>query len=116
MNRLRREDRWERLGRNSTGAPAVAAIRRLSAIMAADVAGYSRLMEADEEGTHLRVKAHLRELIDAKRRRAPRPHRQKHRGRDSGGVPQRNRRVSLRGAHATCHDLSRGRPYRHPRR
>jgi len=65
MNRLRREDRWERLGRNSTGAPAVAAIRRLSAIMAADVAGYSRLMEADEEGTHLRVKAHLRELIDA---------------------------------------------------
>jgi len=26
-------------------------VRRLAAILAADVAGYSRLMEADEEGT-----------------------------------------------------------------
>jgi adenylate cyclase len=40
--------------------------RRLAAILAADVAGYSRLMEADEEGTHERLKAHLRELIDPK--------------------------------------------------
>ena len=38
--------------------------RRLAAILAADVAGYSRLMGADEEGTHERFKAHLRELID----------------------------------------------------
>jgi class 3 adenylate cyclase len=36
--------------------------RRLAAILAADVAGYSRLMGADEEGTHERLKAHLREL------------------------------------------------------
>ena len=30
--------------------------RRLAAIVAADIAGYSRLMEIDEEGTHGRVK------------------------------------------------------------
>src|SRR5467141_3287281 len=40
--------------------------RRLTAILAADVAGYSRLMGADEEGTHERLKAHLRELVDPK--------------------------------------------------
>jgi class 3 adenylate cyclase len=42
------------------------AIRRLAAIFAADVAGYSRLMGADEEGTHERLKAHRRELVDPK--------------------------------------------------
>jgi adenylate cyclase len=41
-------------------------VRRLTAILAADVAGYSRLMGADEEGTHERLKAHLRELVDPK--------------------------------------------------
>src|SRR5712675_430345 len=40
--------------------------RRLAAILAADVAGYSRLMGADEEGTLERLKAHRRELIDPK--------------------------------------------------
>src|SRR5467141_2780968 len=40
--------------------------RRLAAILAADVAGYSRLMGEDEEGTHERLKAHLRELVDPK--------------------------------------------------
>jgi class 3 adenylate cyclase len=40
--------------------------RRLAAILAADVAGYSRLMGADEEGTHERLKAHFRELIEPK--------------------------------------------------
>ena len=40
--------------------------RRLAAILAADVAGYSRLMGAVEEGTHERLKAHLRELVDPK--------------------------------------------------
>src|SRR5437762_1439069 len=38
--------------------------RRLAAILAADVAGYSRLMGADEEGTLMRLKALRRELID----------------------------------------------------
>jgi adenylate cyclase len=42
--------------------------RRLAAIFAADVAGYSRLMGADEEGTLERLKAHRRELIDPKLR------------------------------------------------
>src|SRR5215813_4991080 len=40
------------------------ATRRLAAILAADVAGYSRLMGADEEGTLERLKALRRELID----------------------------------------------------
>jgi adenylate cyclase len=42
------------------------ATRRLAAILAADVAGYSRLMEADEEGTLERLKALRRELVDPK--------------------------------------------------
>jgi adenylate cyclase len=41
-------------------------VRRLAAILAADVAGYSRLMGADEEGTHERFQAHLRELVNPK--------------------------------------------------
>jgi adenylate cyclase len=40
--------------------------RRLAAIFAADVAGYSRLVGADEEGTLARLQAHRRELIDPK--------------------------------------------------
>src|SRR5215468_3577095 len=44
----------------------MASTRRLAAILAADVAGYSRLMGADEEGTHERVQAHLRDLVDPK--------------------------------------------------
>jgi adenylate cyclase len=41
-------------------------VRRLTAILAADVAGYSRLMGADEEGTLERLKALRRELLDPK--------------------------------------------------
>jgi TolB-like protein/Flp pilus assembly protein TadD len=44
----------------------MASTRRLAAILAADVAGYSRLMGADEEGTHDRLKGHLRELVNPK--------------------------------------------------
>ena len=40
--------------------------RRLAAILAADVTGYSRLMEADEEGTLERLQALRRELLDPK--------------------------------------------------
>jgi adenylate cyclase len=40
--------------------------RRLAAILAADVAGYSRLMGIDEEGTHERFKAHLHGVLDPK--------------------------------------------------
>ena len=38
--------------------------RRLTAILAADVAGYSRLVEADEEGTLAQWKAHWSVLIE----------------------------------------------------
>jgi len=38
--------------------------RRLSAIFAGDVAGYSRLMGADEEGTLARLNAHRREFLE----------------------------------------------------
>src|SRR5216684_1456855 len=44
----------------------MASTRRIGAILAADVAGYSRLMGAEEEGTHERLKAHLRQLVDPK--------------------------------------------------
>jgi adenylate cyclase len=44
----------------------MASVRRLTAILAADVAGYSRLMGADEEGTLERLKALRRELVDPK--------------------------------------------------
>ena len=47
--------------------------RKLAAILAADVTGYSRLMGEDEKGTHERLKAHLRELVD--------PRIKEHRGR-----------------------------------
>lgn len=40
--------------------------RRLTAILAADVAGYSRLTGLDEEGTHTRLTDHLRSLVDPK--------------------------------------------------
>jgi len=39
--------------------------RRLAAILAADVVGYSRLMSTDEMGTHTSLKTHRRELIDS---------------------------------------------------
>ncbi len=38
--------------------------RRLASILSADVAGYSRLMGADETGTHARLKAHRAEFFD----------------------------------------------------
>jgi class 3 adenylate cyclase len=40
--------------------------RRLTAILAADVAGYSRLTGLDEEGTHLELRAHLTSVLDPK--------------------------------------------------
>src|ERR1700741_1077195 len=40
--------------------------RRLAAILAADVVGYSRLMGADEEGTLARRKAHRQDVVDPK--------------------------------------------------
>ena len=39
-------------------------VRRLAAILAADMVGYSRLMEADETGTLARLRTHRLELVD----------------------------------------------------
>ena len=41
-------------------------VRRLTTILAADVAGYSRLMGADEEGTHERLQSLLQKLVNQK--------------------------------------------------
>ncbi len=38
--------------------------RKLTAILAADAVGYSRLIRADESGTRTRYNAHLNELIE----------------------------------------------------
>jgi len=43
---------------------ASALTRRLTAVLLADVVGYSRMMSRDEDATHAHVAAHLRELID----------------------------------------------------
>jgi class 3 adenylate cyclase len=40
--------------------------RRLAAIWAGDIAGYSRLMGIDEEGTLRQLKGHRKELVDPK--------------------------------------------------
>ncbi len=37
--------------------------RKLAAILAADVSGYSRMMEVDESGTLARLKAHIGEVV-----------------------------------------------------
>jgi formylglycine-generating enzyme required for sulfatase activity/class 3 adenylate cyclase len=44
--------------------PGAATPRRLAAIVAGDICGYSRLMQLDEEGTHARVKRIQRDLIE----------------------------------------------------
>jgi adenylate cyclase len=54
------------LVKHLTAGHAMPSVRRLAAILAADVAGYSRLMGKDEEGTHERLRAHLGELVNPK--------------------------------------------------
>ena len=46
------------------GEPPAQIPRRLAAIVAGDISGYSRLMQIDEEGTHNRVKRIERDLIE----------------------------------------------------
>ena len=74
---------------------AAAATRRLAAILALDVAGYSRLMGADEEGTHERLKGTSPATGRAQDPGAPRPYRQDHRRWDACRIPERRRRGSL---------------------
>ena len=88
-------------GRTAMATPRVE--RRLAAILAADVVGYSRLMERDEQGTLERLKAHRREFID--------PLIAEYRGRDRqadgrrrpGRVRPRRRRGALRGVDPAGH-------------
>jgi adenylate cyclase len=47
-------------------APEISPVRRLAAVLAADVAGYSRLMGRNEEGTFERLMAHRRALVEPK--------------------------------------------------
>jgi adenylate cyclase len=63
----------------------MSAVRRLAAILAADIAGYSRLAGADEEGTLERLRA-LRGELHAPTIAASRPRRQAHRRRHSDRV------------------------------
>ena len=76
----------------------MASVRRLTAILAADVAGYSRLMGADEEGTHERLQAHLRELVNPKVSEPQGPDRKEHRRRPARGICQRDASMQLRWA------------------
>ena len=103
-HRRAQADSWARLGAAAgRGSPAEEILsgerveRRLAAILAADVAGYSRLMGADEEGTLERLKALRRELLDPKIAEHHGPHRQDHRRRPAGGICQRRRCGALRG-------------------
>src|SRR5258705_13044604 len=50
--------------REGSAVPPERIERKLAAILAADVAGYSRLMGADEEGTLARLKTWRRELME----------------------------------------------------
>src|SRR5207248_2896182 len=58
--------RYKGGGKPSIQVGAMPSTRRLAAILAADVAGYSRLMGEDEEGTLAALKAIRRELSDPK--------------------------------------------------
>src|SRR5215469_18399731 len=51
-------------GGKDNSPPPEGPVRRLAAILAADIAGYSRLMQLDEEGTYARVMRQRREVIE----------------------------------------------------
>lgn len=57
-------NRAQRLRAGGPGDRATRLERRLAAILVADVVGYSRLMSNDEEGTHHRLVACRREIIE----------------------------------------------------
>ena len=65
--------------------------------IAADIAGYSRLMGRDEEGTLAALRAIRRELSDPKIAEHKRPHRQDHRRWTANRIFQRRRCGALRG-------------------
>ena len=71
--------------------------RRLAAIVAVDVAGYSRLMGRDEEGTLAALRAIRRDLSDPEDQGASGPHRQDDGRRAADRIRQRRRRGALFG-------------------
>jgi adenylate cyclase len=64
LKQLRAKWSTHAVGRPDKTSPAPRLERRLAAIFATDVVGYSRLTEADEEDTHTRLKACWKEVID----------------------------------------------------
>ena len=70
--------------------------RRLTAILAADVVGYSRLMGIDEAGTLAALKSLRQESGRSQDHRAQRTDRQTHRRRHAGRISQRRQRGRLR--------------------
>jgi adenylate cyclase len=66
--RWRHAPKWRKRGRNSQGETVTRERieRRLTAILVADVAGFCRLVQADDEGTVAQLKAHRRSLVDPK--------------------------------------------------
>src|SRR6202047_3395171 len=70
--------------------------RRLAAVIAADMVGYSRLMEADETGKLARLKTPSDRAHRSGYREEPRPHHQDHRRWHAGRVPQRRRCGAVR--------------------
>ena len=72
--------------------------RKLVAILAADVVGYSRLMHDDEERTLATLTAHRASHRRADRQR-PRPDRRHCRRQRACGIPERRRRIALRRRH-----------------
>ena len=94
--------------------------RRLAAILAADVVGYSRLMGEDEAGTALGVREHreaARPIVAGLRR----AHRQDNRRRFVAGIPVRRRRGRMRDRNSETHGRAqrrhaRGQAHRLPHR
>ena len=74
----------------------MAETRKIAAILAADVVGFSRMASADEDRTLARLRTLRSELDRSHRRQPERPRVQAHRRRGSRRVPQRGRRGALR--------------------
>ncbi len=87
--------------------------RRLAAILAADVVGYSRLMGTDEAGMLDALKAHREDLIEPKIAEHEGARGQAHGRRDPGRVRQPGGRgplqvLGVRSCIATCVDQGPG--------
>ena len=89
-------------------------IRRLAAVLVADMVGYSRLIGLDEEGTIARQQAPAQGTDRPQDRGVRRAHRQDDRGRPAGRVSKRRRRGPVRDRRARGDARPRGRISRGP--